>query len=370
MPGAHPATAAHRHLDLDASATRIGKESDMVAVHRRRRAAAIAAAGALALVACGGGGDDETAAEQFEDVLGELEETGDTLEGETFGGEQAAETKEPELTPVELELPRETTYLGATWTVDEVSHMSAGVDELGIETTPAAVVGFTVANTGEGVHDLPMTAERLALLDGDDFAIPADPTSAGNGEVLVVGGRSSFEALFPLEAGITADDLADYTFRIGVEGNVPALVPLSGEMPPVHYPMPLDIPVTVDGDLIGGSGTLRAIEAEVLLDYGEERADEDTRILALTGEVHITDNGAGGTAYVNPDDLGISVDGIRVEQLDAETPPATADLPAGATASATWVFVIPAGGKAGVLHFGSDSPDDAKGAAFTFPELP
>jgi hypothetical protein len=172
------------------------------------------------------------------------------------------------------------------------------------------------------------------------------------------------------EAGITADDLADYTFRIGVEGNVPALVPLSGEVPPVDYPMPLDIPATVDSDLIGGSGTLRAIEAEILLDYGEERADEDTRILALTGEVHVTDNGAGGTAYVNPDDLGISVDGIRVEQIDAETPPATADLPAGATASATWVFVIPAGGKAGVLHFGSDSPDDAKGAAFTLPELP
>ena len=132
-------------------------------------------------------------------------------------------------------------------------------------------------------------------------------------------------------------------------------------MPPVDYPLPLDIPVTVDGELIGGSGTLRAIEAEVLLDYGEERADEDTRILALTGEVHITESGAGGTAYINEDDLGVSVDGIRVEQLDAETPPPTADLPGGSTASATWVFVIPADGKAGILHFGSDSADDAKG---------
>jgi hypothetical protein len=34
------------------------------------------------------------------------------------------------------------------------------------------------------------------------------------------------------------------------------------------------------------------------------------------------------------------------------------------------VFVIPADGKAGVLHFGSDSADDAKGGAFTLPELP
>jgi hypothetical protein len=335
-----------------------------MAAHRRRRAAAIAVAGALALTACGGGGDDETAAEQFEDALGELGETNESIE------EEASEPKEPELTPVELDLPRETTYLGATWTVDEVTYSSAGVDEFGVETAPAAVVTFTVANTGEGVHDLPLTAERLSLLDGDDFAIPADPSSGGAGEVLVVGGRSSFEAIFPLDTGISAEDLADYTFRVGVEGDVPALVPLSGEVPPVDYPMPLEIPVTVDGDLIGGSATLRAIKATILLDYGEERADEDTRILSVTGEVHVNESGAGGTAYINPDDLGISVDGITVEQLDAETPPPTADLPAGATASATWVFVIPAGGKAGVLHFGSDSPDDAKGGEFTLPELP
>ena len=165
-----------------------------MAVHRRRRVAAITAAGALALAACGGGGDDETAAEQFEDALGELGETNESIE------EEVPEPKEPELTLVDLDLPRETTYLGATWTVDEVSYRSAGVDELGVETGPAAVVGYTVANTGEGVLDLPMTAERLSLLDGDDFAIPADTTSAGNGEVLVVGGRSSFEAIFPLDA--------------------------------------------------------------------------------------------------------------------------------------------------------------------------
>ena len=157
---------------------------------------------------------------------------------------------------------------------------------------------------------------------------------------------------------------------MGVEGKVPALVPLAGEMPPVDYPLPLDIPVTVDGELIGGSGTLRAIEAEVLLDHGEERADENTRILALTGEVHITESGAGGTAYINEDDLGVSVDGIRVEQLDAETPPPTADLPGGSAASATWVFVIPADGKAGILHFGSDSADDAKGGVHPPPSCP
>jgi hypothetical protein len=36
--------------------------------------------------------------------------------------------------------------------------------------------------------------------------------------VLVVGGRSSSEAAFPLDAGIAADDLTDYTFQVGIEG--------------------------------------------------------------------------------------------------------------------------------------------------------
>ena len=153
--------------------------------------------------------------------------------------------------------------------------------------TPAAVVGFTVANTGEGVHDLP-----------------------------------------------------------------------------------LDIPVTVDGDLIGGSGTLRAIEAEILLDYGEERADEDTRILALTGEVHITDNGPAGprtstrTTWASRSTAsGSSRSTPRRRPPPPTCPPAPPPRPPGSSSSR------PAARPAS-LHFGSGSPDDAKGAAFTFPELP
>ena len=288
MPGAHPATLAHRRPDPWTSATHqqgerawryIGGDGWRRSPRRARSPWRRAA-----------GGDDETAAEQFEDALGELGETSESIE------EEVPEPKEPELTLVDLDLPRETTYLGATWTVDEVSYRSAGVDELGVETGPAAVVGYTVANTGEGVLDLPMTAERLSLLDGDDFAIPADTTSAGNGECWSSGLVELEEAIFLLDAGISADDLADYTFRVGVEGNVPLSVPLAGDATG-RLPLPLDIPVTVDGELIGGSGTLRAIEAEVLLDYGEERADEDTRFLALTGEVHITESGAGGTVH-------------------------------------------------------------------------
>ena len=103
-----------------------------------------------------------------------------------------------------------------------------------------------------GVLDLPMTAERLSLLDSDDFAIPADTTSAGHGEVLVVEAGRLREDL-PLGAGISADDLADYVPG-GGRGERPALVPLAGEMP-VDYPLPLDIPVQVDGELIGGSST-------------------------------------------------------------------------------------------------------------------
>ena len=220
-----------------------------MAVHRRRRVAAITAAGARA----GGVRRGRRRRDGGRAVRGrprrarrdQRVDRGRRARAQGTG----AHTRRPR--PA-----RETTYLGATWTVDEVSYRSAGVDELGVETGPAAVVGYTVANTGEGVLDLPMTAERLSLLDGDDFAIPAD-TTAGNGEVLVVGGRSSFEAIFPLGTQASRPTTWPTTFRVGVEGKVPALVPLAGEMPPVDYPLPLDIPVTVDGELIGGSGTLR-----------------------------------------------------------------------------------------------------------------
>jgi hypothetical protein len=345
-----------------------------MAVHRRRRVAAITAAGALALAACGGGGDDETAAEQFEDVLGELDETDQSIDDETFGEDAQAEAKEPELTPVELDLPRETTYAHATWTVDEVTHQSAGVDEFGVETPPAAVVGITVANTGEDAADLPMLADRLWLLDGDGFAIAAEMGTGGEGDTLAAGGQSSFEVVFPLETGIEATDLEGYSFQVGVEGVVPATVPLSGELPEPAYPLTLTMPDSVDGFILsnadhanGGSATLRAIKATVVLDHLDRRAEEGTRILRIDTEIHINE---GTESYINQDDLNVSIDGILAERIDSETPAATADLTAGTTTSGTWVFVIPADGKDGVLDFGSYTDAATKGGTFTLPELP
>ncbi len=104
-----------------------------------------------------------------------------------------------------------------------------------------------------------------------------------------------------------------------------------------------------------------------MLDYGEERADEGTRFLVINGEVLIND---GTQAYVHSDDLGLSIDGVVADRVDAETPPATTDLPAGSVAAGKWVFVIPADGKAGVLRFGSETEPGAKGGEFTLPALP
>ncbi len=189
-----------------------------MAVHRwisTGRALALVGVVAVTVAACGGGSSEQdTAAEQFEDALEDLDEAQPT-EDTQFEEEPAP--KEPELTPVDLDLPREAVYTHATWTVDEVTYQGVGVDEFGVETSPAAVVGFTVANSGAEAFDIPMAADRLWLLDADDFAIAAEYGSGGDGETLAANGRSSFEAVFPLEDGIEPDDLEDYSFKIGRE---------------------------------------------------------------------------------------------------------------------------------------------------------
>lgn len=340
---------------------------------RARAAAAVAVASALALVACGGGGGEPTAAEQLEEAFGDLGRTEETGDEEWIDdGTTTTTTGEAELTPVDLDLPRETTYLGATWTVDEVSYRSAGVDEMGFETGPAAVVGYTVANTGVDAPELRMSSDRLWLLDGEDFAIPAEPNYDGD-DTLAVGGRSSFETVFPLDDGVEADDLADYTFRVGSEGYVPALVPLSGEQPPPDYPLAVTVPESIDGHILAynhgaaGAARLRPTGASAVLDYADQRAEEGTRLLVVDAEIDVLE---GHRAYLNQADLRLSVDGIVADLIHHELPPATTELPPGSTASSSWVFVIPADGSAAVLHFGSESEPDAKGGAFTLPEMP
>jgi hypothetical protein len=330
---------------------------------------ALALAGAISLVGCGGGGDDDTA-EQFEDAFADLEDSGSE---DGFGEE--VEPKEPELVSVDLDLPRETTYVDATWTVDEVTYQGVGVDEFGVETPPAAVVSFTVQNTGEQAADMEMLADRLRLLGPDGNAIVAEYGTGGEGETVTVNGTASFEAAFPLDTGVEPEALEDYTFQIGLDGNVPALIPLSGEMAPSDYPLTLDgMPASVDGVILGngtsvdtGDATLRAITAQVVLDWAGQRADDGTRFLVVNAEVHINN---GSQAYIVEDDLGVSIDGLAQEQVDEEVPLSTADLSEGKTAAVMWVFVIPADGKEGVFHFGSQSEPGAKGGEFTLPTLP
>jgi hypothetical protein len=220
-----------------------------------------------------------------------------------------------------------------------------------------------------------MVSDRLRLVDADGNPIVAEYGSAGEGEMLVADGTASFEATFPLDTGVAPEDLEGYTFQIGRDGNVPAMIPLSGVVPPADYPLTLEgLPAGVDGVVIGngitaatGGATLRAITADVVLDWAGQRAEEGTRFLVVNGEVHINN---GSQAYIAADDLGLSIDGLTQDQVDAEVPPATTDLPEGSTAAAMWVFVIPADGAAGVLHFGSESEPGAKGGEFTLPALP
>jgi hypothetical protein len=210
------------------------------------------------------------------------------------------------------------------------------------------------------------------LLDGDDFAISAEPNDEGD-DVLAVGGRSSFEAVFPLDDGVEADDLADYTFRVGTDGYVPALVPLSGEAPSPDYPLAVTVPESVDGYILAynhgarGAARLRPTSASAVLDFADRRAEEGTRLLVIEAEIDILE---GDHGYLMQSDLGLSVDGIMADLIHHELPPATTDLPPGSTASSTWVFVIPAEGSAAVLHFGNESDLDAKGGEFTLPDLP
>jgi hypothetical protein len=116
---------------------------------------------------------------------------------------------------------------------------------------------------------------------------------------------------------VTEDDLPDFTFQVGEEGRA------------------------------------------------GQRAEEGTRFLTVRGDVQSDD---GGHRCPGSDDVRISVDGI---QVDAAVP--RVDLPEcfiGGAVSGTWVFVIPATGKAGELHFGMYSEPGTPSGSFTFPRLP
>jgi hypothetical protein len=335
-----------------------------MAAHRFVGIGGALAVAVLALGACAGeGGDDLTAEEQMEAALDEAaggmaEETGST---ETT----VAEARETRPEPVDVDVPRETSYAHATWTVTEVAFQEASVDEFGYETGPLAIVGFTVANTGEGGTDLTVTPWLLSLLDGDGGRVPA-PMDALEEEIVVVGGDADFEATFELDEGTTAEDLEQYTVQIGEEGYVPAPIPLSGTVPVPGYPVTLTLPAEIGGVMNGGPAAIRNLSGVITLDFAGHRAEEGTRFLAVQGDMQ---GGDGGHFYPSWNDVRVSVDGIQADEaLDSPTLPNS--FSNGGTASATWVFVIPADGKDGMVHFGSQSAPDVPGGPFTFPALP
>jgi hypothetical protein len=322
--------------------------------------AALAAA-ALALGACGGGGGDERSVE--DDLEAALEDAAAATEEETTTTEP--EPREVEPVAVDVDVPRETTYAAATWTVTDVAFQAAGVDEYGSETEPLAIVGFTVANDGEGATDLTVDQSRLSLLDVDGNRLAA-PFETMEQDVVVVGGESDFEVAFVLDEDATDDDLPDYTFQVGDEGYEPAPIPLSGDVPVSGYPVTVTMPAAVDGEMNGGPATIRNMTGTVSLDYAGQRTEEGTRFFTVHGEMQGHD---GGSFHPAQSDVAVSVDGIQ-----ADTAYPSIDMPDsfanGTTAAATWVFVIPANGKEGMVHFGWMSEPSVPGGPFTFPTLP
>jgi hypothetical protein len=318
----------------------------------------------LALGACGGGSDDDRVADDLEAALDEAAD--EMADADTTEDTTEPEPREVEPVAVDLDLPRETTYAHATWTVTDVAFQGAGVDELGSETDPQAVVGFTVANTGEGGDDLTVSPPLLSLLDAEGRRVPAPPDALEE-EIVVAGGRSDFEAVFLLDPEATEDDLADHTFQVGEEGYVPAAVPLSGAVPDPGYPITVPMPTTaVEGDMIGGHATISSLTGTVTLDYAGQRAEEGTRFLTVSGNMQGAD---GGRFLPVHDDLRVSVDGIEADAAypDVDLPD---DISNGGTAAGTWVFVIPADGKDGMVDFGSNSAPEVPGGPFAFPSMP
>ena len=319
----------------------------------------------VALGACGGGGDDEqqTADQQVEDLLDDL---GDDFEESTDTTVEEEAEAPPEPVVVDLDLPRSTDYAMATWTVTEVSYQGPGVDEFGLDAPPQAIVQFSVANTGEGGHDLTVDDTYLSLLDGDGARIPADYESIEMATV-VFGGEGDFEATIPLDEDATEDDLADYAFQVGQDGFEPAPIPLSGTVPEPAYPLNLTMPASAAGEVIGGPATISNIHGTVTLDYAGVRAEEGTRFIVVSGDVLF---GTGQGHFMSSDDVRLSIDGIELERA-SPVPELNGDyLPEGSTATGTWVLITPADGKDGALHFGKNSPPGTPSAPFTVPELP
>ena len=318
----------------------------------------------VVLGACGGGGDQQpTAEEQLEDAFDQLSED---LDATTSSTVEAEAEPPPEPVEVDLDLPREAVYAQATWSVTKVSYQGPGVDEFGEDMDPQAIVDFSVANTGEGGTDQNVSNELLSLLDGDGARIAAGYDSV-EADTVVFGGQGEFEVTFVLDEEATEDDLADYAFQVGEVGKVPAPIPLSGMVPEPAYPLTLTMPASVAGEMIGGPASISNIHGTVTLDYNGQRADEGTRFITVSGDILM---GPGSFHGLVRSDVRLSVEGIELETAYPAPPLANSGLPEGATATGTWVFIVPDTGKNGAVHFGSQSSPDNPPGPFTLPELP
>jgi hypothetical protein len=333
------------------------------------RLVALALVGGLAVAACGGGGHDKKASDDLQKAV---DDAVNGLDTSTTAGSGEAGTP-ARLGELKLDLPRETTYAGATWTLNRVLYRAAGPDESGTHQPPGVEVDFSVANTDPKAQEMTIDGTMLSLLDKAGFRTAADPATASS--TVAAGGKADLKVTFDVESSVTQDDVHDDTFAIGDTDSEPALIPFTGTMPAAGYPLTVKMPPAVDGMVLDtmtnggvvGRATLHDIAATISLDHNGARAAKGTRFLMLAGKVDVHE---GIHGYVNQNDLRLSVGGVVQPVVDSVLPDPSVSLPAGSTADVTWTFTIPTDGTAGSLAFGSHSPPGTKPGAFTLPHLP
>jgi hypothetical protein len=339
---------------------------------RRRgiaRLVAWALVGGLAVAACGGGHDDKKASDDLQKAVDDALNGLDT-DTTTAGGDATTPAK---LSEIQLDLPRKTTYAGATWTVTRVAYRSAGTDESGTTQPPAVQVNFSVANTDPKAEEMDVDPTMVGLLDKANFR--AESSGDLESTTVAAGGKADLKATFDVDEGTTEDDVQGDTFAVGDTESEPALIPFSGTMPGAEYPMTVKMPAAVDGLLLDGGvpgtnrgkATLHDIQATVALDHAGKRAAKGTRFITLQAKVDVHE---GDHAYFSSDDLRLSVGGVVQPVVDTALPQATANVPAGSSAAVTWTFTIPAESTTGALAFGSYSPPGTRTGPFTLPTLP
>lgn len=259
-----------------------------------------------------------------------------------------------------VELPRSVNYAGFRWTVDAATLDSAGRDPSGDSEGPTARLDFTVVSSLDTV-EVTYRAEHLALRYPDGTLVRAtrfhlgakgarDRLAVGPGE------RSTGSAVFRVNE---RTDLSVLAFTIDVRSATPAVLPLSGEIPPDPYP--------IAGSVSGRSGAIadwestepevevEAVAARAALDYAQLRAPRGEMLLVI----RIRISGVEGRRHegrVDDDFFRLIVGDLRLSPAYK----ARAAAAPGASTELDVVFSVPLGSTSMTLTAGQRGTEAAR----------